>query len=51
MGIGSDWMGATLHQLYIIFETNFMVLGAVAEGVFHDGLYLTRCGEADNFNH
>ena len=50
-GIGNDWMGATLHQLEVIFERNFMGLGVVAEGVFQGSPYLTGCGEANGFSH
>jgi len=50
-GIGSDWMGAALHQLEVIFEADFTGLGAVAEGVFQGSPYLTVCGEANDFSH
>ena len=50
-GIGSDWTGAALHQLKVIFEANFTGLGVVAEGVFQGGPYLTGCGEANGFSH
>ena len=50
-GIGSDWTGATLHRLKVIFGANFTGLGVVAEGVFQGGPYLTGCGEANGFSH
>ena len=50
-GIGSDWMGAALHQSKVIFEVNFTGLGAVVEGVFQGCPYFTGCGEANGFCH
>ena len=51
MGVDSDWTGATLHQLEVIFEAHFMGFRTVAEGVFESSLDLTGCGKADDFNH
>ena len=44
-------MGATLHQLKVIFEMNLMSLGAVAVGAFQGGSDLMGCGEADSLSH
>jgi hypothetical protein len=44
-------MGAALHQLKVIFETNLTSLGRVAEGAFQGCPDLTGCGEADSFSH
>ncbi len=51
MGVGSDWMGAALHQLEVIFEAYFTGFEAVAEGIFESGLDLAGCGKADCFSH
>lgn len=47
----SVYVGATLHQLEVVFETNITCFRSMVASVFQGSLNLTRGGESNNLCH